>query len=98
MLVFNMNSVIKVKLNDFGRQVLADYHSLSLSKGWIKSDYYKKLIIPKKDGFYHFQMHQFIKIFGEKISIGSLPAIESCLIYFDEKDLETVDDASHPNN
>lgn len=93
MLVFNMNRVIKVKLNDFGRQVLADYHSLSLSKGWIKSDYYKKLIIPRKDDFYHFQMHQFIKIFGDKILLGSLPAIEGCRIYIDEKDLEKVDDA-----
>lgn len=93
MLVFNMNSIIRVKINDFGRQTLAAYYDYAICKNWMSDEDYQKLMKPKEDGFYHFQMHQFIKIFGDKISIGSLPAIEGCRIYLEEKDLEKVDDA-----
>ena len=98
MLVFNMNSIVKVKLNDFGRQTLAEYYDYAILNNWMSDEDYQKLIKPKDDGFHHFQMHQFIKIFGDKISVGSLPAIEGCRMYFDEKDLEKVDDVTNADN
>lgn len=98
MLALNINSFIKVKLTDFGRQILAKHYVDGLTSNYFDNEEYQRIISPKSDGFHHFQMHQFIRIFGEKIAIGSLPAVESCCIYFDEKDLETVNDVTHTDN
>lgn len=98
MFAFNINQTIKCKLTNHGKLILEQHYKHGLIKGWVTAEEFKKIIAPKSDGFYHFQLHQFIKIFGDKIAIGSLPAVESCCIYFDEKDLETVNDVTHTDN
>lgn len=93
MLAININAIIKVKLTDYGVSTLKTHHLEAVRNRWFHYSDYLTLIKPREDGFHYFQLHQFISIFGEKISKGCLPAIESCLIYIDERDLEKVDDA-----
>ena len=82
----NMNSTVKVRLNDKGQDIY--YH--------INDKYYKKFNIKRrfketdKDGYSEFQLWQFMNIYGEHLKLGSDNPFSDLNIYIKDEDLETV--------
>ena len=88
---FNVNSFMKVKLTDRGKDVY--YHR------WdeLNKFYGKEVIKPEypkmdEDGFSTFQWWEFMNIFGPFMENGMDIVIEKNYVYIDEKYLEDCDD------
>lgn len=76
---WNLNQRIRVKLNHEGRVRLLEHHleeRLSMVKG-TKSDAEYRIALHSQlqkpvDGWYEFQMHRFIEIFGPLFTSGNV--------------------------
>ena len=87
MKAFNLNSVIKVKLTDYGKDIF--YHQFDEFNMW----HGKEVIEPRypyvdENGFSIFQLWHFMGIYGPHIHIGMNNVIEHNDIYIEEKDLK----------
>lgn len=85
----NLNSFIKVKLTDHGKDIY--YHQYD----WLK-DY---IIAPERnlpevdaDGYTEFQLWHFMNLYGEHLFNGYRVVVEDVSIYIDEKNLEEVEE------
>jgi len=82
----NMNSWIKVKLTDFGKEIYKHCNDFIIEK--YKNPNLKPMEREvDEDGYCSFQLWSFIEIFGKYIAIGAPIIIEANNIYFDEKDI-----------
>lgn len=88
----NLNSFVKVKLNDRGKDIF--YHQydelnrLIVGRGG-------KPIEPRypevdADGYSRFQLWKFMDIYGRHMAVGAPAMTETMNIYIEEKDLEEV--------
>lgn len=86
----NLNSMIKVKLTPFGSDIF--YHQYDELNEKVKNNGGRPIHpkMPRIDdkGFSEFQLHHFINLYGDYISIWQKNVIEDLSIYIDEKDLE----------
>lgn len=86
----NMNSTIKVKLTPFGADIF--YHQFDeLNKKVLNSG--GSPIRPRmpeidNEGFSKFQLHHFINLYGDYMTVGQKNVVEDISIYIDEEDLE----------
>lgn len=86
----NTNVIIKVRLNDFGKDIyyhqyddlLREYPGIGIEPSFPKVD---------EDGFTSFQLRQFMELYGEYFVMGRKLPIEDNNIYLDEKDLDICD-------
>jgi len=89
MLKLNLNSSVKVKLTDYGKDIY--YHQYDE----INNKYGRticKPTFPKVDaeGFTKFQLHTFINLYGEYLIIGGKAVTKDINIYINESDLQEV--------
>ena len=90
----NVNSIIKVKLNDYGREILCHQHD-ELNR-WIINRGGEPLDMrfPETDehGYSSFQLHDFMYTFGKCFTITNtkLP-IKNLSFYIEDKDLYEVE-------
>lgn len=85
----NLNSVIKVKLTDVGKDIY--FHRFDALNEWIKSrggqliesDYPDV----DEDGYTKFQLWHFINIYGSHINMGAKNVIEPLNIYINDTEL-----------
>lgn len=90
----NVNSIIKVKLNDYGREVLCNNHN-ELNR-WIvnRGGQPLNMRFPETDehGYSKFQLWEFMNIFGECFTLtnAKLP-IANLNFYIEDKDLHEVE-------
>lgn len=87
----NLNDTVKVKLTDRGKDIY--YHqfdNLIRDCHAVRVNIKIKRAYPKvdNDGFTKFQLHAFMNLYGEYLTIGSEPVIEGNDIYFEDNDLE----------
>lgn len=86
----NMNSTIKVKLTPFGADIF--YHQFDeLNKKVLNSGGSPiRPRMPEIDnkGFSKFQLHHFINLYGDYMTVGQKNVVEDISIYIDEEDLE----------
>lgn len=88
----NLNSLIRVKLTDYGKDIY--YHRLDETNEYIESlggiplkpDY----PVVDKDGYSEFQLWKFIELYGPHMHMVSKNIIEPLYIYIDDFDLENV--------
>ena len=86
----NMNSIIKVKLTPCGADIF--YHQFDeLNKKVLNSG--GRPIHPRmpkidNEGFSKFQLHHFINLYGDYMTVGQKNVVEDISIYIDEEDLE----------
>lgn len=86
----NMNSTIKVKLTPFGAYIF--YHQFDeLNKKVLNSG--GRPIHPRmpeidNKGFSKFQLHHFINLYGDYMTVSQKNVVEDISIYIDEEDLE----------
>ncbi|WP_372011406.1 hypothetical protein NBRC13296_12670 [Paenibacillus chitinolyticus] len=59
LLKFNINIPVHVKLTEHGQNILNDYYT---GYGYLK--------VPELDGYYKFQMHELMNIFGRHHNMG----------------------------
>ena len=87
----NLNHTIKVKLTDLGNKIYEDYlrsqygslsDYLGLSKIRLKK-------IEDQDGYIHFQLWEFMSIFGEHFYVGSEVVTEHNEIIFPDATVTT---------
>lgn len=90
----NVNSTIKVKLNDYGREVLCHQHDELNRKIINLGGKPLEVRYPETDehGYSKFQLWDFMNIFGECFTMTNtrLP-IANLSFYIDEKDLHEVE-------
>lgn len=88
----NLNSTIKIRLNDYGKDIY--YHHLDELNEWLKSKGAKPLerSFPKVDenGFSEFQLWYFMSIYGQHSANGCPEYWEDLNFYIDDEDLEEV--------
>lgn len=86
----NMNSTIKVKLTPFGTDIF--YHQFDeLNKKVLNSGGSPiRPRMPEIDnkGFSKFQLHHFINLYGDYMTVDQKNVVEDISIYIDEEDLE----------
>jgi hypothetical protein len=86
---FNINSIVKVKLTDYGRKVLEIRHNEFWSS-YGKLD--KHPYIPKtedENGFVEFQLWELMEKLGNECSLGGELPFETTIL-IDEKDLREL--------
>lgn len=76
MKVFNINEYIYVKLTDRGKNILNNYYA---DFDWKPT--------PNEEGYYKFQMWQFMNLFGNHFSMGTDNITINNNVYFKEEDL-----------
>ena len=85
-----MNSTIKVKLTPFGTDIF--YHQFDeLNKKVLNSGGSPiRPRMPEIDnkGFSKFQLHHFINLYGDYMTVDQKNVVEDISIYIDEEDLE----------
>lgn len=69
----NLNYHIKVKLNDYGKQIHHDYWKDICKE--CDTTYELKV---DKEGYSMFQIHDFMNMFGEHARMGAKPFLETC--------------------
>ena len=86
----NLNSVIKVKLTDYGKDIY--YHqydelNVSLINNGVKP---LEPRFPEEDenGYSKFQLWSFMRLYGEHMKLGGPEVVDPLDICIDEKDLE----------
>jgi hypothetical protein len=86
---FNINSIVKVKLTDYGRKVLEIQHNEFWSS-YRKLDKYP--YIPKtedENGYVEFQLWELMEELGKECSLGGEIPFETTIL-IDENDLRDV--------
>ena len=86
----NTNVIIKVKLNDFGKDIyyhqfdhlLKEHPGIGIEPSFPKMD---------EEGFTEFQLHHFMELYGEYFVMGHRLPLEDNNIYLDENDLDDCD-------
>lgn len=86
----NLNSIIKVKLTDYGKDKF--YHQYDALNTYISS-VGGKIIEPRypdvdENGYSKFQLWDFMHVYGEHMRLGAPEVIQPLNIYIDDKDLE----------
>lgn len=88
----NLNSIVKVKLNDRGKDIY--YHRFNDINRFIKSRGAKPLDpgypVVDEDGFSEFQLWNFIHIYGEYMMIGAPNITKDLNIYINDEDLDDI--------
>ncbi|WP_199615512.1 hypothetical protein [Paenibacillus alkalitolerans] len=89
-----MNYSVKVKLNDFGRQVVMDHYAFLKELPGYGPDYVPSCLTPNEEGFQEFQLWILFEIFGPHLHLG-IPEVpfEKNEIIFDFKDEEQMKNA-----
>lgn len=80
----NLNYPIRVKLNDFGREIYREHYAYVCGVAKIPNTDPKK----DTDGFTEFQLWHFMSIFGGYCFNGCKPFMEDMNIYIDEESLK----------
>ena len=78
----NLNDNVLVKLKDEGYQYLADDHNRLLGEipGWVERtpEYFKNKA--DENGHTRFQLHEFMRLFGNTMGIGFEPKLDINII------------------
>ena len=73
-MVFNLNDIVKVKLNDRGLDIyLHRYDELLLKYDWLPP----VRVEMDKDGYVEFQLWDFMNLFGKYMYLTAPPVLES---------------------
>ena len=83
---FNINNYVKVKLTQEGITHYRKWYSKFINHSINNTEYYERQLSPDKEGYYRFQMHEIMSIFGSVIDSSTPPMLMTILI--DYKDLE----------
>lgn len=90
----NLNSLVRVKLTDYGEHIY--FHRFDECNKFIEKNGGTPLApsYPEKDenGFTEFLLWKFIELYGPYIHMGAKNVIVPLDIYVDDYDLETVKD------
>ena len=97
----NINDYVKVKLTDEGKKIFNEFYA-DLFKGYHNSNELSKKaeeqLHTDKDGYVKFQIHEFMNIFGEHTTVGSLPVCETNTLFFEVnneyEDLKEIENAA----
>ena len=88
----NMNSIVRVRLNDLGKEIY--YHRYDDCNEWLKSRGAPQIgcDFPDVDegGFSEFQLWDFMSIFGPHIGMGKKEFWTDFNLYIDDEDLDEV--------
>lgn len=86
----NMNSIIKVKLTPFGAYIFYHQYDELNKKIFNAGGKPMQPRMPQIDnkGFSKFQLHHFINLYGDYMTVGQKNVVEDVSIYIDENDLE----------
>lgn len=88
----NLNSFIKVKLNDRGKDIY--YHRYDELNEWISNNNATPIApqFPEvdEDGYSTFLLWDFMNLYGKYMAMGAPNVIEPLNIYIEAKDLEEV--------
>lgn len=88
----NLNSTVKVKLNDRGKDIY--YHRFDDLNRFIKSRGAKPLDprypVVDEDGFSEFQLWSFMHLYGEYMMVGAPNITEDLNIYINDEDLDDI--------
>lgn len=82
----NLNSIIKVKLTDYGKEIF--YHQFDELNEFIGKEYFKPEF-PKVDseGYSKFLLWDFMHVYGKPMIMGAPNVIEPLNIYINDNDL-----------
>ena len=87
---FNINDVIKVKLNEVGLAIYSD-RAKEINKKFEENNIkYRSSIFPKRDdkGFVKFQLWDLMNLYGKHLELSLTSPFEDNKIYFEDDDLE----------
>jgi hypothetical protein len=83
-LSFNINDIIKVKLNDEGFRILYSYYHKNDEKfPALKSLMPSMVQLQKnvdKNGYISFQLHKFLDVFGGKLDYGTIAPFDTDIL------------------
>lgn len=86
----NLNSTVKVKLNDRGKDIyyhrFDDLNRLFKSRGAKPLD--PRYPVVDEDGFSEFQLWSFMHLYGEYMMVGAPTVTKDLNIYIDDEDIE----------
>lgn len=90
----NLNSIVKVKLSDYGKDIFYhqfdDYNKGILARGGRPMTPHFPEV--DNDGYSRFQLWYFMQMYGDHFKLGMDPTpLEDLSIYIDEKDLDEVE-------
>ncbi len=71
---YGLNDIIKVKLSETGIEVLNERYS--------QYGYYKQ---PDSEGYFEFQLWEFMNIYGKYMNIGNIDVLKESKIVLDDK-------------
>ena len=83
MLKFNINNYIYFKPTEYAKSIYFNHHSEVGKFGTVH-----KILNVNAKGFSKLQGWEFMKVFGDYMTLGGKPVIEGCEIYIEEDKLE----------
>ena len=81
---FNINHYVKAKLTEHGYSVWVDNHNKYSAKPLNTESIIKLRNRADKEGYTSFQMHEFMNLFGEKLSTGGKLCFDTNIIIMPE--------------